>query len=268
MSSLSGTSMAAEATARWADLAVEFARWGDAGRVATLWWRDDDAADAGAELDRLLAIAPDVPLALAVIPAAAGPDLAARLAAAPAAGIAALQHGWRHANHGGSGRKSEFPENRPVEAIAADLAAGHARLAALFGGRALAVLAPPWNRFAPCHLALLAASGIAAISQLGPRRNPSPAPGVFAANVHVDLVAWRQGRRFIGEAAALGAILEHLRARRMGRVDADEPTGIMSHHLVHDRQTEDFLARLAEVANAHPAARWLGAAQVFSAAAT
>ena len=65
----------------WQDLADEAARWQEAGRTADLWWRDDDAADAGPELDRLLAIQRDTgaPLALAVVPARATPALADRL---------------------------------------------------------------------------------------------------------------------------------------------------------------------------------------------
>ncbi len=40
----------------WADLSDEAARWSQAGRTAELWWRDDDAADVGPALERLLAI--------------------------------------------------------------------------------------------------------------------------------------------------------------------------------------------------------------------
>src|SRR5215472_4002810 len=89
--------------AGWPDLAEELERWGEAGREATLWWRDDDAIAASAELDRL------VPLALAVIPALADAGLAARLAAARQSEVAVLQHGWRHTDHADGGRKSEFP---------------------------------------------------------------------------------------------------------------------------------------------------------------
>jgi hypothetical protein len=231
--------------------------------VATLWWRDDDAAAASAELDRLLVVARDVPIALAVIPALADRGLAAQLASA-AAPVGVLQHGWRHADHATGGRKNEFPPERPQPAAAADLFAGRARLAELFGGTALAVLAPPWNRFADRFLPLLATCGIGGISQAGPRRRRWPLPGVFAANVHVDLVDWGGGRGFVGEDVALDRLVGHLRGRRLAVFDRAEPTGIMTHHRVQDGAAEKFLDRLLALTLAHPAACWLGAGEVFA----
>jgi hypothetical protein len=231
--------------------------------VGTLWWRDDDAASATAELDRLFVAARDVPIALAVIPALAEPALAARLASA-AAPVGVLQHGWRHADHARGGRKSEFPPERSQAAAAADLFAGRARLAELFGAAALAVLAPPWNRFDDRFLPLLAACGIGAISQAGPRRRRWPLPGVFAANVHVDLVDWAGGGGFVGEDVALDRLVGHLRGRRLGFFDRAEPTGIMTHHRVQDGAAEKFLERLLALTLAHPAARWLAAGEVFA----
>jgi hypothetical protein len=253
----------ARARAGWPEFAQELEQWGEAGWVATLWWRDDDAAAASAELDRLFEVAGDVPVALAVIPALADRGLAARLAST-AAPVGVLQHGWRHADHAIGGRKSEFPPERPQPAAAADLRAGRARLAALFGGTALAVLAPPWNRFDDRFLPLLAACGIGAISQAGPRRRRWPLPGVFAANIHVDLVDWAGGRGFIGEGAALARLVGHLQGRRLGVFDRAEPTGIMTHHRVQDRAAETFLDRLLALTLAHPAARWLAAGEVFA----
>jgi len=267
MVTLSGASPVV--AARWSDLADELDLWGEEGRIATLWWRDDDAAAPGARLDRLLEIAGEVPVALAVIPAAAEPGLPARLdGASPRPGgsppIAVLQHGWRHADHAVQPKKSEFPAERSRASVTADLAAGRARLTALFGARALAVLAPPWNRFDGSFLPLLKACGLAAVSRLGPRRTAWPAAGVFEANVHVDLVAWKGDRGFIGEAAALGGLVGHLRARRRGEADQDEPSGILTHHLVQDEAAGSFLGRLVALTVAHPAARWLAAGEVFA----
>jgi hypothetical protein len=263
---MKGMPHVADARARaagWPGLAEELEQWGEEGCVATLWWRDDDAAAASAALDRLLVVARDVPIALAVIPALADRGLAARLVSAPGS-VGVLQHGWRHTDHAAGGRKSEFPPERSPPAAAADLWAGRARLIELFGATALAVLAPPWNRFADRLLPLLAACGIGAISQAGPRPGRWPLRGVFAANVHVDLVDWRGGRGFVGEDVALEQLVGHLRGRRLGFFDRAEPTGMMTHHQVQDGAAQKFLDRLLAFTIGHPAARWLAAGEVFA----
>ena len=254
-------------TARWCDLVNELDGWREAGQIATFWWRDDDAAQPDVRLDRLVSIAADVPISLAVIPASAGPQLAEYLAhpsrSKRSAPISILQHGWCHVNHAGDGRKSEFPPGRSPHAVVSDLAAGQARLKGLFGTRALPVLAPPWNRLDPSFLFLLADCGLTGISRANPRGADSPVPGIREANIHVDLVSWAGDRGFIGEAAALAGLIGHLRARRLIELDASEPTGILTHHLIQEERTETFLRRLVAVTCTHPAARWLDAASVF-----
>jgi hypothetical protein len=253
--------------AGWPDVVDELDRWKNAERVATLWWRDDDAVAPSARLDRLVTIAGKVPIALAVIPAEAEPELvvwlsrSARSAAGPS--LVVLQHGWRHSNHSDGGKKSEFPAERSCEEVTFDLTAGRRRLTQLFGTRALPVLVPPWNRFDDCFLPLLRDCGINAISRVKPRHAASPVPGLIEANIHVDLVAWAGDRSFIGEGAALGSLVGHLRARRLGSACAGEPTGILTHHLVQDAATDAFLRRLVVVTGAHAAAHWLDATKVF-----
>ena len=156
-------------SAEWTDLSDELERWGDEGRIATLWWRDDDAVACSGRLGELFAVANGVPMALAVIPALAEPALAEWLGKAAPASTRILQHGWQHADHAGAGKKSEFPRSRSPGAVALDLMRGRERLTALFGSRALAVLAPPWNRFDDNLLPLLAESGIGGISRINPR---------------------------------------------------------------------------------------------------
>jgi hypothetical protein len=251
----------------WSDLIDEFDRWKEAGKVATLWWRDDDAMEPGDRLDRLLSISGGTPIALAVVPAGADERLAEWLAhtlrSRRSARLFVLQHGWRHQNHAVGGKKSEFPAERSGEAVARDLAAGRRRLAALFEARALPVLAPPWNRFDCRFLPLLVECGLSGISTVGARRSVSPGLGVGAANTHVDLVAWTGDRRFVGDHAALRGLIAHLSARRSETVDAAEPTGILTHHLVQDEATGTFLRKLVVISRAHPAVRWLDATEVF-----
>jgi hypothetical protein len=252
--------------AKWPDLMAEFDRWEEAGKVATLWWRDDDAVAPTARLGRLLSIASGVPVSLAVIPADAEQELAQWLAdylrSAPKASIAILQHGWRHLNHSGVGKKSEFPAKRPRPEMASELAAGRARLADLFGTQAQPVLVPPWNRFDDSLLGLLACCGLTGISRA--RSASSRASGIIEVNIHVDLVAWKGSRGFVGEDAALGGLVEHLRSRRLQAVSAEGPTGILTHHLVQDDATDAFLDRLIAVSVAHPAVLWLDAGEIFT----
>jgi len=253
---------------KWPDLMAEFDRWEEAGKVATLWWRDDDAVAPTARLGRLLSIASGVPVSLAVIPADAEQELAQWLAdylhSALRRSVAVLQHGWRHLNHSGVGKKSEFPAERPTSEMACELAAGRARLSDLFGARAQPVLVPPWNRFDDSLLGLLARCGLTGISRARARSGSLRAQGIIEVNIHVDLVAWKEGRGFIGEDAALGGLVEHLRARRLRAACADEPTGILTHHLVQDQATDAFLDQLITVSVAHPAVLWLDASEIFT----
>jgi hypothetical protein len=260
---LNGRNRAELATADWSGLEQELALWRAAGRTATLWWRDDDAVCPTPALDRLLALAAGLPLALAVIPGQAVAGLAERLEDCPA--VTVLQHGWQHTNHAPSDqRKAELGPHRPLDTMLAELAAGRQRLAGLFGRRALAVLTPPWNRMSAHLVPLLSDAGYIGLSTAGPRRQAGPSPGLRQVNTHVDLVAWRT-RRFVGTGSALGLVTAHLAARRTGSVDADEPTGLLTHHLIMDRDSEAFVERLAGLTRRHPATRWLGAAEAFAA---
>jgi hypothetical protein len=256
------------ASADWADLERELDAWGGDGQVATLWWRDDDAVRLTPALERLLAIAAGTPLSLAVIPgrlieheAAA---LASRLPQHDAA-AAVLQHGWMHVNHAPpAAKKAELGADRPVAVIVAELIAGWERLVGFFGSNALPVLTPPWNRMTAALTPLLRNAGFRGLSAAGPRASREPSPGLVQVNTHADLVAWTGDRGFVGTRAALGRIVGHLRARRAGTMDAAEPTGILTHHLVQDEAAETFLARLLALTRRHPAARWVGAPEAFA----
>ena len=246
----------------WSDFEAELDRWSGGGRQATFWWRDDDAVAASPRLARLLALAEGVPLALAVIPGTAEPSLADALARHER--VRVLQHGWRHTNHGGTA-KSELGPERPLRVRLDELAAGRDRLRTLFGARVLPMLVPPWNRIGEDLVAMLPSLGFRALSTYRPRRAALAAPGLAAINTHVDLVDWSGSRGFIGESAALGLALDHLRARRLGVADASEPMGLLTHHLVQDAATDDFLRRFLALARGHRAARILDLAELVPA---
>ena len=243
---------------QWQQLSAELDQWQARGRVATFWWRDDDAAAATPALERLLDLqrVRRVPLALAVIPARAGQGLASRLEHNPR--IAVFQHGYAHENHAVEGERAiELGGQRRRERVVAELEKGWRRLAELFPGRLLPVMVPPWNRISPGLLPELHALGYRALSCFAPRSRREAAPGLLQTNCHADLIDWRRGRRFRGEDRTIDQIRLHLEARRAGRADIDEATGILSHHLDHDDDCWRFLDTLLEHCNHHPGARWL-----------
>ncbi len=248
----------------WDALEGELGAWAEAGRAATLWWRDDDAQRPGPALERLLGLAEDtgVPLALAVIPAGADAALARRLENSPR--LTVLQHGYAHRNHAPAGeRKCELGAHRPGEAVLAELGRGRARLRDLGFARALPVLVPPWNRMEPGLAPALAAAGFAGLSSWGPRRAPEAAPGLRQVNVHVNAVRHPGAAAEARGGDALDQAVAHLAARRAATADAGEPTGLMTHHLKHDRDGWAFVADFLRRTRDHPGARWLAADEAF-----
>ena len=257
----------------WQELEQELDAWAAAGQRATLWWRDDDAAEPSAALDRLLELsaARDMPLALAVVPGCCSHALGRRLSGDLPA-MTPLQHGYRHLNHAGADqKKAELGDHRPLAVIREELARGAALMAATFGERALPVLVPPWNRIAPRVVAALPEIGLSGLSTHEPRAAEHPVPGITQVNTHVDIMRWTAPRGFLGEAEALGLLCGHLRARRgvptgEQQVDRAEPTGLLTHHLVHDAAAWGFLKQLLVLLARHPAVRMLSARDVFAAA--
>lgn len=247
----------------WQDLDAELDRWRDAGRVAEFWWRDDDAAKPSTPLARLLKLAEEsgVPLALAVVPLEAVPELFAGLQGNLRASV--LMHGTDHRNRAGPGeKKTEFATTESDRDAVARLRIARERLAGLAGKALLPVLAPPWNRFKLALAKHLPEAGLHGLSGYGPRSKPEAAPGVRQANTHVDLIDWRGTRAFVGEDAALRIAMKHLGARRKGEVDASEPTGWLTHHALHDRETWLFLQRLFE-RSVKRGARWIDPVELF-----
>jgi hypothetical protein len=244
----------------WDDLDRELDIWATTGRLATLWWRDDDAGADHPALRRLCELGP-APLTLAVIPAdATALDLPAH--------VSVVQHGHAHANHAGAdGKKSEFPPGREPSLALTDLAGGRKRLAELFGPRLRPVLVPPWNRIAPALLPRLPRLGFHGLSTFSPRRAVHAAPALMQVNTHVDVIDWHGTRGFVGDGPALGQLVGHLAARRAGVADAAEPTGLLTHHLQHDEATWGFIGQLFQRTLKHPAARWLDVASAFGAGA-
>ncbi len=244
----------------WAPLEAELAAWADTGRTARFWWRDDDAVAPSAALDRLLALAGRVPLALAVVPESATDALARRLATTET--VVVLQHGIAHINHAPPpAKKAELGADRPAASLAAALAEGRRRLETLFGRRFRPILVPPWNRIAEPVASLLPAAGFIGLSTAGSHR--SAVAGLRQVNSHLDPVDWRGSRRCRPVGALVDEASRHLAARRLS--GSDEPVGFLTHHLLDDRATEDFAAALAVLVERHPAATWASVGELWPA---
>ena len=235
----------------WQDFQDELARRRAAGRPVRFWWRDDDAGAVRPELKQLLDLShgKNIPIALAVVPEAAEPELFGLLHD----GVAVLQHGTDHRNRAAPGeKKTEYPAAEPIESALGRIVDGLGRLRAFAGGKLVPVLAPPWNRVRPDLLKKLPAVGIVGVSGYGARASAEPVPGLRQVNTHVDLIAWRADRGFVGEVEALSLATKYLAA--------EEPVGWLTHHAVHDEATWKFLERLLTVRDV----RWLSAVEAFS----
>lgn len=247
------------ATAAWQALHDELARWSDAGRQADFWLRDDDAVEPTQALDRLLELRGeyDIPLALAVIPAATDGRLVARLRSAP--GVSVVQHGWAHTNHAPqSEKKQEFGAHRSHDVMLEELNKGRERLARLHGDGFVPVLVPPWNRINPALVAGLPASGFSALSTFG-QPKPSSLPVI---NSNVDIIDWHGTRGTRDQETLVGEVVAQL-----GRMFATGrgAVGILTHHLVHDEAASVFLENLFENTTRNDACNWRGIAELVRA---
>jgi hypothetical protein len=247
-------------------LADELVAWQASGRVASFWWRDDDAGAGTPALARLVALSAEtrVPVGLAAIPKLIESSLPPAVAGQPTVWL--LQHGFAHIDHAkGLGEGAwELGPHRPPEIVLAELDAGREIMQGLFGDRFLPVIAAPWNHIDPRLMPGLLARGFVGVSSYGERPLFPPLPGFVEANIHFDPSKWKAGARFRGETAALEMILGHLRRRRSGEAEPEEPTGIVSHHAALDEASWDFLARLFRFVQRHPAASWLSPQQIFA----
>lgn len=245
-------------------LGDELEKGSEAGKLAAFWWRDDDAQQPSAQLDRLLEISARhrAALSLAVIPDGVQHALAEAVSGHDQLSI--LQHGFSHQNYAPSGeRKMELGWHRPAEQILGQITLGLNELQALFSEQLLAVLVPPWNRIDLRLVERLEYAGLCGLSTLGARQCSHAAKGLQQINVHVDIINWKQGRCFTGEEHCIEQIIAHLSAKRENRADPDEPTGIMSHHLVHDAGCWKFLDDLFGFLRNRPDACVLDARKLF-----
>ena len=220
----------------WDDLKKELDRFADMGSFVPLWWRDDDAIGDSLLLQQLFSYR--APLIVAVIPA-----LTQGAFVVPSE-VKIAQHGYDHRNRASEGqKKSEFPPERSIEEMVDALKRGREYLAATFTNAFLPLFVPPWNRFQH-PFSVWQKTGLKKISTFRDyRKNPSKADLTFThdrIDTHIDLIDW-QKRAFVGELAVLEGLCAHLRAKRLKQCPMDQPTGFLTHHLIHDDATWSFL---------------------------
>ncbi|WP_185985061.1 polysaccharide deacetylase family protein [Aureimonas mangrovi] len=239
----------------WAALTFALRQRSEAGHPLRVWWRDDDAVRPTPALAKLLDLSRrhELPIVLAVVPAHLDPDLPSALSAA-SADVTVAQHGFAHRNEAvPPGRAVECGGRRETSAILNDLDDGRQRLAKAFGERFRPIMVPPWNRIEERiteRLPSLGYVGLSVFGEEGERRER----GFTVANAHLDVLRWKGGARFAGEAKLLRETLGWL---ERNPADTAAVFGLLTHHLDHDEATwgflESFLPLLRHFARPVPA---------------
>lgn len=185
--------------------------------------------------------------------------------------VRVAQHGFAHINHAPRGQGLgawELGLHRGESIVLDELDRGRGKLEQGFGDTFLPVLVPPWNHLAPELYEAVAGRGYQAVSAFGARESRLLVPGLQSINVHCDPTRWKGGAHFAGEFKKLKQLVGHLRRRRLGEVDADEPTGLVTHHIDLDEPAWAFSEKLAAQVSRHPGGRWLHPTEVFQQAST
>lgn len=239
----------------WSALQNELDIWQSLGRIATFWWRDDDLNEPTEAFDHLRHMRNHlgIPLTLAVVPDNVDPHIADDLE-----GCELVQHGVTHQSYAkAEAKKSEFPDNRSLAEMIAELKIGKSRMQDLFADDFFPFLVPPWNRISEDCLKELPALGFAGVSRFQPRKKAAPFHNFAEVNTHVDPVNWRGDRSSLEDAQILDAVVGHLKDRRQGRVDPLEPTGYLTHHLMFDTALWEISFKLLSSLCRHDAVRFL-----------
>jgi hypothetical protein len=237
----------------WQPVAEALDEYKRLGVSPGFWLRDDDASCPAGALDRLIELTErfGIPVALAIIPAATGEDLAVRLA--PHSHATPIVHGWAHKNHAGIGeKKQEFGTHRPLAEMQDELKRGLETMVDLYSGRLVPMFVPPWNRIAPELIEFLDEAGYSALSCFGPTDEPI-AYGIANINTHVDIIDWRGGKTCKDHKVLIRLLAEALTQSLAG---GRYPIGILTHHLVHDKAAWNFLEKLFSFARSQ---YWLSA---------
>lgn len=248
----------------WPRLETELDLWAESGKKASFWWRDDDAVSETSKLNLLNNISQtfDIPVSIAVIPALIESSLPKFLLQHNHFSV--LQHGFSHSSYAEKGaKKIELGGERSDTSIVTELFDGFQRMKKSFPDQFIPVLVPPWNRIDPRVFQSLREIGFTGISVSGARDVEYPVANLLQINTHVDPINWRHGREFIGAELAITIIQKHLYLRRTKDKYSDEPTGLLTHHLVHNESIWSFCRSLFKHLNQHSAVHWKDARQMW-----
>jgi hypothetical protein len=246
-------------------LREELGLWQAEGRICTLWWRDDDLVVVSPELHRMRQVSEKffVPVLVAVIPSLMDKELANATKGMHT--FVFCQHGFAHENHAPVGLpNSEFPQGWAVELIEQDLASGRSMLVEQFGERFFPIFVPPWNAFREDKIDILHVLGYLGISQYGPRSTGVVSQFVHV-NTHVDIVDWAVAPVFPESRGGflVDRLTDVLRRRRLGIIDTDEPTGILTHHRAMLDDAWQFIDYLLAETHIFPCVQWMSPHDVF-----
>lgn len=224
-------------------LGSELALWAKAGRAPVLWWRDDDARAPTWALEHLLSLSRrhGAPLTLAAIAGPGLTPLTRRVGAEPRVELAV--HGFRHVNRQPPGQGfGEIVDGDDLGWIRAQLRATIARFHR--AGVAPTLFVPPWNNLEPRLLEVLPGSSLIAVSAFGQNRNVRDR--IARLDAHLDVLRWKNGGQFRGTWRLLSR-MRRLMAERRKAGRWDEPIGLLTHHLDHDKASWRFLGQFLTV---------------------
>jgi hypothetical protein len=265
----------------WNLVRAELDRWTDGNLTARFWIRDDDAFEVSPQLSKLdsFAVKHDLGIGLAVIPSKVRSSLAAFLVD-KSRRFYPMCHGWAHTNYGAPSKPAEFGPERSFPDLVADARAAFEVFCGYFGANG-AIFVPPYNRIAPTLINALTGIGFAGLSSY---------PGFFENlmsrcsaqfnvrvplrirrgykikrfDVQIDPIQWKPTATARPDETIAMSLVGHLRLRRNGFLDADDPIGIMTHHLFHDDTIWNVCDVMVDVLRQHPAVKFVDVREIFN----
>ncbi|MCH9699688.1 MAG: DUF2334 domain-containing protein [Gammaproteobacteria bacterium] len=209
--------------------------------VVQCYFRDDDIGWDNSRLFEMLNIFRryHVPIDLAVIPSCVSSELAKQLIARvdnEHQRIGFHQHGYRHANHQMTGRKSEFGDERSLHDQLEDIENGCLILKACFHEYLQPIFTPPWNRCSKQTLSALETLGFKILSR-DISATLLDTESIREIPVHLDWFAKHKGTRLD---------FNHLGEQLASFFHQYNSVGVMLHHQLMDHKER---LRLAELLN-------------------